>query len=93
MRGSSRRKRAKLVALLETMNQADAPGSAEPMNALVPFGEFGTLHFARFVIMEDQTLEDFKFWNLPLPVFAVSLVFHRRLRRAGRRASCGIRRA
>ena len=67
--------RAKLVALLETMNQADVPGSAEPMNALVPFGEFGTLHFARFVIMEDQTLEDFKFWNLPPPVFAVSLVF------------------
>ena len=68
-------KRARLEALLDTMNQAHAPGSAEPLNALVPFGEFGTLHFARFVIMEDRTLEDFKYWNLPPPEFAVSLVF------------------
>ena len=67
--------RAKLEALLETMNQAGAPGSAEPMNALVPFGEFGTMHFARFVIMDDQTVGDFEFWNLPPPSYPVSLVF------------------
>ena len=57
------------------MNQPGAPGSAEPMNALVPFGEFGTIHFARFVIIEDETLEDFKFWNLPPPEPSVTLAF------------------
>ncbi len=68
-------KREDLEKLLASMNQTAAPGSAEPLNPLVPFGEFGTLHFARFVIMEDKTLGDFEFWDLPVPETDVSLVF------------------
>lgn len=45
-----------LRALLQTMNRR--PGTADPNNALVPFGSFETLHFARFVILEDSTLSD-----------------------------------
>ena len=32
-----------------------APGVADPENALVPFGQFERLHFARFVILEAPT--------------------------------------
>ncbi|HMF07377.1 MAG TPA: hypothetical protein VKE72_10250 [Methylocella sp.] len=42
------------------MNRKNMPGIADPANELVPFGKFPTLHFARFVILEDQTLEDLK---------------------------------
>jgi len=44
--------------LLLTMNRR--PGTAEPNNPLVPFGTFDTLHFARFVILNDSTLDDLK---------------------------------
>jgi hypothetical protein len=40
------------------MNRNGIPGSADPANALVPFGKFDRLHFARFVILEDHTLDD-----------------------------------
>lgn len=42
--------------LLATMNLR--PGMADPDNALVPFGKFESLHFARFVVLEDQTAGD-----------------------------------
>jgi hypothetical protein len=45
-----------LRALLSTMNHL--PGMADPKNPLVPFGVFDTLHFARFVILNDATLND-----------------------------------
>jgi hypothetical protein len=45
-----------LRALLSTMNRL--PGLADPDNRLVPFGKFNTLHFARFVILKDETLGD-----------------------------------
>lgn len=47
---------AELEGLLQSMNVA--PGRVNPANATVPFGEFGGLHFARFLILRDQTLED-----------------------------------
>jgi hypothetical protein len=47
---------APLRALLATMNIG--PGTADPNNELVPFGSFGRLHFARFVVLEDLTLGD-----------------------------------
>ena len=47
---------ADLRKLLLTMN--DSPGTADPNNPLVPFGVFDTLHFARFVILNDVTLSD-----------------------------------
>ncbi len=45
-----------LADLLLTMNRE--PGLADPHNGLVPFAAFHTLHFARFVILDDQTLPD-----------------------------------
>lgn len=42
--------------LLETMTAA--PGMAEPRNTLFPFARFPRLHVARFVILDDATLDD-----------------------------------
>jgi hypothetical protein len=42
--------------LLATMNSA--PGVANPDNSLVPFSRFENLHFARFVVLDDQTTGD-----------------------------------
>jgi hypothetical protein len=42
--------------LLATMNSE--PGVVDAMNALVPFGRFETIHVARFVVADDQTLDD-----------------------------------
>lgn len=53
---------AALRALLESMNQA--PGLADPGNAILPFGEFERLHFARFVLLEDPTLADIEAYGL-----------------------------
>jgi hypothetical protein len=35
-----------------------APGQADPENALLPFGRFARLHFARLVVLDDATLSD-----------------------------------
>jgi hypothetical protein len=43
---------AELRKLLATMVMAKAPAHADPNNKLVPFGQFGRLHFARFTIIE-----------------------------------------
>ena len=64
-----------LKALLTGMNRANAPGMTDPQNALVPFGEFHTVHFARFVIIDGQTLSDFGQVGLPVPQFPVRLAF------------------
>jgi hypothetical protein len=45
-----------LRQMLSTMNLE--PGVANPENPLLPFAELGTLHFARFVILEDNTRDD-----------------------------------
>ena len=45
-----------LRSLLATMTAA--PGMAEPENALFPFARFPRLHVARFVILDDATLDD-----------------------------------
>ena len=42
--------------LLATMNRV--PGTANPNNELIPFGRFDDLHFARIMVLEDQTLDD-----------------------------------
>lgn len=64
-----------LARLLATMNQAAYPGMADPNNSLVPFGAFGALHFARFMIVEDDTLKDFALAGLPVPEYPVTLAF------------------
>ena len=63
-----------LRALLATMN--DRPGMADPANALVPFGQFDRLHVARFVVLDDPTLEDLRAPDQPpvrLPLYLTFL--------------------
>jgi hypothetical protein len=54
------KQKEELRALLLTMNRQDIPGFADPSNRLVPFGKFANLHFARFIILDDETLDDLK---------------------------------
>jgi len=58
---------AELRQLLSGMNIE--PGVVNPANSLVPFGRLDTLHFARFVILEDDTREDLGAYGL-LPASA-----------------------
>ena len=62
-----------LRALLASMNHR--PGVVDRNNALVPFAQFGQLHFARFVILDDQTQDDIKAYGRPAQRFVPSLVF------------------
>jgi len=49
---------AGLRSKLAEMNFPDRTGFADPDNHLVPFGNFDTIHFARFVVLADNTLAD-----------------------------------
>lgn len=62
-----------LQTLLATLNATY--GIANPDNALVPFGKFACLHFARFAILNDPTLADMKMVGLPTPQPPVYLAF------------------
>jgi hypothetical protein len=63
-----------LKALLATMNSA--PGQADPANSLVPFGKLENLHFARFVVLDDQTLGDIELlYGLPRVDYPLYLAF------------------
>ncbi len=62
-----------LRALLDTMNAA--PGMADPGNAVLPFGEFDRLHFARLVVLVDSTLGDLEAYGLPRPSLPTYLAF------------------
>jgi hypothetical protein len=59
--------------LLATMNRL--PGVVDPANRLVPFAEFPTLHYARFAILDDQTLGDLSVYGESFPDAPVYLVF------------------
>jgi hypothetical protein len=52
-----------LRQLLASMNHM--PGLLNPTNTLIPFGQFARLHFARIVILDDQTLDDITAYGLP----------------------------
>jgi hypothetical protein len=54
---------AELRLLLASMNYA--PGRFNPFNDVLPFGQFDRLHFARIVILDDQTLGDIAVYGLP----------------------------
>lgn len=45
-----------LRELLASMNHG--PGQVDPTNPIVPFGAFDNLHFARLLILDDQTVND-----------------------------------
>jgi hypothetical protein len=62
-----------LRALLDTMNAQ--PGIVNPDNAVLPFGAFDHLHYARLVILEDATLGDIAAHGLPVPAYPQHLVF------------------
>jgi hypothetical protein len=54
---------AELRQLLASMNRV--PGLLDPLNAVIPFGQLKCLHFARIVILDDQTLDDITAYGLP----------------------------
>jgi hypothetical protein len=62
-----------LRQLLATMNSV--PGVANPNNALVPFGEFGNLHFARFALLDDPTQGDIGAYGVRRPELPSYLAF------------------
>src|SRR5262249_56057584 len=62
-----------LRELLETMNSE--PGMADPANAVLPFGQFERLHFARLVVLNDPTLGDIEAYGVPRPSVPVYLAF------------------
>jgi len=57
--------------LLNTMNST--PGLADPMNGILPFGQFEQLHFARLVVLDDPTLGDVEAHGIPRPNLPVYL--------------------
>src|ERR1700687_1848216 len=67
------RREEELRSLLASMN--DAPGRVNAANALIPFGEFDTLHFARLVILDDKTLEDVRVYDMPVRAYPLYLAF------------------
>ena len=64
---------ADLRALLAGMN--GKPGLADPNNPLVPFGDFPTLHVARFAVLDDQTLGDLAAFGAGFPDAPLYLAF------------------
>ena len=62
-----------LRQLLDSMNQG--PGQVDPNNALIPFAKFDTLHFARFVILDDKTTEDVRVYRLTPRSYPLYLAF------------------
>jgi hypothetical protein len=62
-----------LRQVLASMN--GLPGTADPDNALIPFGKFETLHFARLLVLEDKTLDDITKYGLPRVNYPTYLAF------------------
>ena len=68
------RRTDELRSLLVSMNFA--PGNANPKNEIIPFGRLEDLHFARLVILEDQTLDDITTaYGLPRRSYPTYLAF------------------
>lgn len=64
---------AELRRLLASMSRE--PGILDPMNALIPFAGFKQLHYARIVILDDQTLDDIKVYGLPRANYPTYIAF------------------
>jgi hypothetical protein len=54
-----------LRRLLKELTFEDCPGIADPANPLIPFRAYETIHFARLVVLEDNTLNDRVAFGLP----------------------------
>jgi hypothetical protein len=65
---------AELRRLLQSMNSL--PGQANPDNPIVPFGRFDQIHFARFAILADRTLQDIHtLYGLPAQDYPLTIAF------------------
>lgn len=64
---------ASLRALLDSMNTL--PGSADPHNAVLPFGDFEQLHFARLVLLDSSMMADLAVYGVTPPRLPRVLVF------------------
>ena len=62
-----------LRALLDSMNEA--PGRVKANNALIPFEQFDRLHFARLLILNDQTTGDVGVYGLTPQTYPLYLAF------------------
>lgn len=62
-----------LRGLLDSMN--DAPGRVNPTNALIPFAQIETLHFARLLILDDKTTADIAVYGLAPQTYPLYLAF------------------
>jgi hypothetical protein len=60
----------RLLASMTTL-----PGMADPHNALVPFGDFARLHFARLALLDDPAPGDIEAYGLPRSAHPVYLAF------------------
>jgi hypothetical protein len=88
---------AELRGLLDSMNAA--PGWIDPANPLLPLGQFANVHFARFVLLEDETLADIEIFGVPRRSYPLALAFvgdvdgegDDFLREAAARAGAGLR--
>jgi hypothetical protein len=63
---------AGLRELLESMNTQ--PGTADPMNPVLPFGAVETLHFARLVVVDDAMQADLRLCDAPVARIPTRLV-------------------
>jgi hypothetical protein len=59
--------------LLSSMNLS--LGFVDPQNALIPFGRFDRLHFARLVILTDPTASDIAVYGVSVPDLPPTLAF------------------
>src|SRR5882724_3726584 len=64
---------ADLRSTLASMNKE--PGVVDPTNNVVPFHKLHNLHFARFVILKDETQNDIAAYGLTPIHYPVYLVF------------------
>lgn len=62
-----------LRGLLASMNEA--PGRVKANNALIPFARFDALHFARLLILHDQTIADVNVYGLTTRTYPLYLAF------------------
>jgi len=62
-----------LRKLLASMN--DRVGVVDPLNRLIPFGRLERLHFSRFVLLDDATLDDVTVYDGPRVRYGLSLAF------------------
>src|SRR6266487_266641 len=67
------KRETELRQLLDSMNHA--PVRVNSDNELIPFTEFDTLHFARFIILDDKTTEDVRVYGLAPRQYPLYLAF------------------